>query len=176
MFASVCIVILIGLARINAKFINGKLPCDYFDSINISHGVKQNQSIKFDGIEYREDQYAEINYVIINEVHKQVKPYFRGCICNIVDCIQFCCPPGTYADFMTIKSKPGSTICNNNHTESPDFDHSIEKYKKEQKNFKFIHNMPCNEHFFEEEYKINSVSIYSFPPSYLSPYFPKKNI
>lgn len=46
---------------------SAELPCNFFDSVNITDGHKlNNQSIIFEGIEYPKWQYAEFDYIINN--------------------------------------------------------------------------------------------------------------
>lgn len=69
-----------------------KLPCFFFDSINITDGVHQsNNSILFDGIDFPSNQYAILDYIIDNGKRKATKSYFRGCLCRIKPCYRLCC-------------------------------------------------------------------------------------
>lgn len=85
---SIILIILIGVVSIDCS----KLPCYFFDSINITDGIHQpNGSILFDGIEFSYDQYAVLSYIIDNGERKPSKPHFRGCLCNIKPCFRLCC-------------------------------------------------------------------------------------
>ncbi|XP_031623657.1 G-protein coupled receptor Mth2-like [Contarinia nasturtii] len=69
-----------------------KLPCYFFDSINITDGIhKSDRSILFDGINFPYDQYAVLNYIIDNGERKKAESHFRGCLCNIKECFRLCC-------------------------------------------------------------------------------------
>lgn len=71
-------------------------PCDFFSTIDISAGQRlRNGSILHNNIEYTKDLYAEYNYEITNLTVKLSKPtHIRGCLCLLMDCVRFCCPPG----------------------------------------------------------------------------------
>ncbi|XP_055295019.1 G-protein coupled receptor Mth2-like isoform X2 [Sitodiplosis mosellana] len=85
---SISLIILIGLTSVDCS----KLPCYFFDSINITDGIHQpNGSILFDGIDFQYDQYAVLSYIIDNGEKKASKPHFRGCLCNIKPCFRLCC-------------------------------------------------------------------------------------
>lgn len=95
-----------------------ELPCHFFDSINITDGtLHPNKSITFDGIEFPPDQYAKVNHYLDNELERQiVKPYVRGCVCNIRSCIRLCCPFGSLVDEM---SADESVKCHENEAAKP---------------------------------------------------------
>lgn len=85
---SITLIILIGLTSVDCS----KLPCYFFDSINITDGIQQpNGSIQFDGIDFPHKQYAVLNYIIDNGERKACNPHFRGCLCNIKPCFRLCC-------------------------------------------------------------------------------------
>lgn len=85
---SVILIILIGLISIDCS----KLPCYFFDSINITDGIHtSNRSILYDGIDFPYDQYAVLSYIIDNGERKASKPHYRGCLCNIKNCFRLCC-------------------------------------------------------------------------------------
>lgn len=71
-------------------------PCSYFESINITNGIKQSDGkIEFNGITYSKEFYGDFNYTFINRTHKiSVKSHKRGCICLLKKCVQMCCPEG----------------------------------------------------------------------------------
>ncbi|XP_059613890.1 G-protein coupled receptor Mth2-like [Phlebotomus argentipes] len=72
------------------------VPCDFFDSINITGGVEDTEgNIVFRGVVYPPDQYGEFDYEMVNWTTKfSVEPHLRGCICRMGDkkCVRFCCP------------------------------------------------------------------------------------
>lgn len=100
---SVCgfkLLILIGLFGGNHVIIalSNELPCQFFDSINITDGAfqQQNQSIIYDGVEFIPADYAQIDYVLDRGVEfVPAEPHIRGCLCNRKPCIRFCCPFGS---------------------------------------------------------------------------------
>lgn len=92
--------ILIGLLSVqlnSAVSPYGDLPCDFFDSLNITDGARQtNESILFNGLEFPAGQYVNLNYTLKYDIeHVTVTPYIRGCICNRMSCIRLCCPFGS---------------------------------------------------------------------------------
>lgn len=75
---------------------DAKEPCSAHDSINITDGIKYpNGNIEYDDIVYTPDLYGIYEYEYLNSTFKNiVEPHFRGCICLLKSCIQFCCPRG----------------------------------------------------------------------------------
>ena len=77
------------------------LPCHYFDSINITDGIWQQpspqqqyqnrKSIIFDGIEFRSNQYAIVDYTEDDGMRNVSEPHLRGCLCNMKPCYRLCC-------------------------------------------------------------------------------------
>lgn len=87
-----------------------KLPCTYFESINITDGVRQpNGDIIHKNIVYPKDQYAEVNTVLVdvydnntskgNSEFIKVPSYYRGCLCNRKKCMRICCQPECDRDY-----------------------------------------------------------------------------
>lgn len=76
-----------------------ELPCDYFDSINITDGEHQNGDIIYKNVTYPKDQYAKVTTVLGYGKNKKgefikVPPYYRGCLCNRKKCVRLCCRDG----------------------------------------------------------------------------------
>lgn len=95
--------------RVNVVSTIKDLPCNFFDSINITEGNRhENGSFTFNGIEYTNGLYAEVDYIVPiaeNPGKKEsVDPHFRGCLCNLTTCIRLCCPPGQVSDGDTCYS------------------------------------------------------------------------
>lgn len=154
------IVVLFGLLTKTYAF-DGELPCHYSDSIDISKGfVHSNKSITFDGIEYHKNQYATISFAIENGKRVPTKQHTRGCICQIKNCIQLCCPFGTFANL----SADSDNTCNSQYTESANHEkiinQNIQIYKSEQRDdYAYVVNIPCKDLFYiENKYKIDTVS------------------
>lgn len=84
------------LVIISVISVNGKEPCSFQESINITDGIKYlNGDIQYDDILYTPDNYGIYEYEYLNATYKsKVEPHFRGCICTFKSCIQFCCPRG----------------------------------------------------------------------------------
>lgn len=88
--------------EIDVDLISRGLQCDFRDSVNISDGVElPNGRILFDGIEYSDDQYSEIDYILANGFNRvHVDPHIRGCTCNLSPCLRLCCPHGSFVERM----------------------------------------------------------------------------
>lgn len=83
-----------------------KLPCQYFDSINITDGKRDNGDIIYKNVTFKKGQYAEVNTVLSYDKDKvgeftKVAPYLRGCLCNRpgVNCVRLCCSKCLTHDF-----------------------------------------------------------------------------
>lgn len=90
--------------NVSVAFLFGRqLPCHFYDSVNITDGVTHsNGSITFNGTEFSINHYAKIVYTMENGKKPiKVKPYIRGCLCNIRPCIRLCCPHGSFVDEMS---------------------------------------------------------------------------
>lgn len=153
---SIILIILIGLVSIDGS----KLPCYFFDSINITDGIRQsNGSILFDGIDFSYDQYAVLSYIIDNGERKASAPHFRGCLCNIKPCYRLCCSDKLIKD-TTINLDDN---CNEELTQMEgevlDDKHKfINLYLAEQSII--VKNKTCKQFYIEEEIrlKIRNVS------------------
>lgn len=91
------------LFLLNPVVLNGgrELPCEFFDSVNITDGIRySNQSISYNGIELKYDQYAEIDYIFIGLERFEAKRHIRGCPCIGKPCIRLCCPYGSFVESM----------------------------------------------------------------------------
>lgn len=145
-----------------ASFVGRNLPCNFIDSIDISSGSLQlNKSILFNGMEFSEDNYAEVNYILRNGTTPIiVKPYVRGCPCNKKSCIRLCCPFGslvvnvtfngefTCSENESVTNITGEILLENNQTEILDL----------PQNFNFIERA-CKSHFYAVEFQISYVNI-----------------
>lgn len=156
------IIILTRILWSNATPRDDQLPCDFFDSMNISHGLHfENKSIIIDDIEYLRGEYAQINYVIINGDRVTVKPHERGCTCGKTKCIQMCCAPGKF----TTEENMEVLTCNDRHSESTSIDDTLSaKLQKFGINrtdtFERIENRPCKQYYLAEgKFTIDSVSV-----------------
>ncbi|XP_055320435.1 G-protein coupled receptor Mth2-like isoform X4 [Sitodiplosis mosellana] len=96
--------IVLMIPNMSVAFLFGKeLPCHFYDSINITDGASHsNGSITFNGLEFPFNQYAKIVYSMENGTKPiKVKPYIRGCLCNIRPCLRLCCPYGSFVNENT---------------------------------------------------------------------------
>lgn len=109
-------------------FRSDSLPCDFQDSVNITNGILQSDgAIIFNGTKYSKDQFAEIDYIVVNESKREtVESHFRGCPCNVRPCIRLCCPLGQFIDSKNLK--PGlilQQIPCYNHPRAKDYQSEI---------------------------------------------------
>lgn len=98
MFVSnLLILLLVGVLRSQQSTVG--LPCDFFDSTNITDGIKQSDgSILFDGTRFSSDQYATVDYTFEKGIKSDVEQHIRGCVCHLKPCIRLCCPLGSFFD------------------------------------------------------------------------------
>lgn len=82
-----------------------ELPCDLQDSINITDGTVQSDgAILFEGIKYVKEQFAAVNYHLINgSKHETIELHLRGCPCNVKPCIRLCCPLGSFVNTSSLQ-------------------------------------------------------------------------
>lgn len=98
-----------GLVIAVAATTDKELPCDFRDSINISSGsLDAQRNILHDGINYGAEHYGLINYDYVSyDIRITVPNYYRGCICQLTNCVRLCCP----MDFW-FSSDGEKTSCN----------------------------------------------------------------
>lgn len=98
-----------------------ELPCDYYDSIDITNGLHfPNNSVFYDGMEFLPEHYAKITYKVENGIPVRRNAVTHGCPCMIRPCIRFCCPYGSFTNFGGSSNQ--STISNCiQHDRSKDF-------------------------------------------------------
>lgn len=146
-----------------ALFSDRKLPCDYHDSVNISAGIHHlNNSIIFNGIEYLEKDYAEINF-ILKDGNKPaiVDPYARGCPCNIKSCIRLCCPYGSIVDGLNFIDHKQEIHCRD-HEAGSNFESEVIHGDNETKvlqldqHFAYV-DRACTNHFFAGNFNVTHV-------------------
>lgn len=106
---------------------NDALPCDYYESTNISGGKKQlNGSVIFGHMEFPKEWYANVSYKYATKtanvtkngrtievtrlIRNKVDQYLRGCVCNRFPCIRFCSNPKNSMEILipTMNSKDKS--------------------------------------------------------------------
>lgn len=145
-----------------AFFSNNNLPCNYLDSIDISNGVQQtNNSIIYSGIEYQTKHYGEINYILNDDMKSIiVKPYFRGCPCQIKSCIRLCCPHGSFVD--VIKGQQQQRIKCRQHLRAKNVmaeilhENNMSKTLNLDQHFTYV-NRICKSHFYADEFILTEV-------------------
>lgn len=101
-----------------------KLPCDYFDSINITGGIQQGDDYVFRNMTFSKGQYATVNSMLsFTQTNPddgkfiRVAPYQRGCLNKNKKYIRLCCKDG----------------CPNDGYEYNELDRwNLEKYTKNQ--------------------------------------------
>lgn len=90
------------------------LPCHFYDSINITDGIRQqNNQILYDGIVFPSNQYAIVNYTEDDGMKNITEPHLRGCFCNIKQpCHRFCCSNHQMVDGVIDARKNLENKCN----------------------------------------------------------------
>lgn len=156
---------LLSIGWSQSLFANHELPCNYLDSIDISDGVVQaNLSIIYGDIEFKVNNYGVINYILNDDMEFiAVKPYFRGCPCQIKPCIRLCCPHGSF--FHTFEynadQKQPNMICRN-HSAANNFMVEILHENNEtetlnlDQNFTYV-NRICKSHYYARKFNITKV-------------------
>lgn len=161
------LIILIGLLSINwrsALSESAALPCHFLDSVNITDGILQpNKSYILNGMEFPVGQYAKINYTDEENQHIKVEPHIRGCLCNRMACVRYCCPYGkSYLKIINGKRK-----CV--HTNDPwelyahiYYDQNKSRLENFAQYFGHVSGSPCKlSYFLDEAYRITDVRISS---------------
>lgn len=77
--------------------LDNKLPCEYFESVDISAGsLSDDGSVKLGHMTFPPEQYGLISYQIKNgHITESVAPHRRGCVCNRQTCVRLCCKAGS---------------------------------------------------------------------------------
>lgn len=127
---------------------DGILPCDYYNSIDISNGTRQSDSsIIYNNIVYNVSEFAETNYIKdASGDWQRVEKHIRGCLCTKKDkpCVRLC---RLYED---TKHKVSHTIFNTK-TNATD-------RKLLHEHFNFLHEMTCDKPFPQGEHKLLHVN------------------
>lgn len=115
--------------------INADLPCNFHDSINITDGLPgPDNSIEFNGITFQRDQYAEIDYVLLNGTERYpVFTHRRGCPCKVKTCIRLCCSPEKIFDSKLGKKEFGELFKCVNHEKAKNLEFDIRTKNNEMK-------------------------------------------
>lgn len=111
----VLVILLIIVTTCNAYLDNLNKPCKYLDSINITDGIKDQEtdSIMFDGINYTKKLYDIYDYEFVNESYRhQVASHIRGCTCELKPCVRMCCPREKYFNGTNCVANDNDTIYN----------------------------------------------------------------
>lgn len=142
--------------------LTSKLPCDFLDTINITDGTYfPNKSIVFNGVEFRKELYAKINFVDLR-THKiiTVDPHIRGCLCSIRPCLRFCCPEGTFLEFSGENGKCSpKNVTTQIHSLNVLNPNNKTKPVKMEDHFGVVHNFPCKKIFLpSQQFQITHVS------------------
>ncbi|XP_016973316.1 probable G-protein coupled receptor Mth-like 7 [Drosophila rhopaloa] len=79
---------------ITLKKSKAEIPdCDYYDTVDISHITRQNDSYKYDDLLIPANLTGEYDFKLVKWLPNQpVKNHLRGCVCNLRPCVRFCCP------------------------------------------------------------------------------------
>lgn len=171
------IIILIGY--LSASAASHGLPCHILDSVDITSGLRQpDGSVLFGGIMYSKDQYATVDYIVVDGVKKfDDLSHIRGCACHIRPCLRFCCPFGVLRT-----ESDGTRVCPQKN-ESP-----IDVYQrflngknvtnkivevdmhKNPHHFAFVDGFPCKSMYASDDFFITQVIHFLFTFSFNSVY------
>lgn len=158
-------IVLVGIVLAWAFSVHAdELPCEIFESKNISAGHKfENETILYEGVYYPREQYARIDYVFDRSATKiLVDPYIRGCICKFKNCVRFCCPPG-YAKVN--KNCEKSNIVETTLIHDIKHDDNSTTSVVVNNHFGTVHDKSCSTHINIEDYflkHVGSISIVHF--------------
>lgn len=139
---------------------SSKLPCHFHDSVNITAGeFLSNKSIIFDGVEFGEGQYAELDYILDGNEQVPAHSHLRGCLCNRRPCIRLCCPIGSLPQI-----KNGSQVCSP-HEDAKNPEHALLDQNnvsisvKLDQHFSIVDTKPCQKLYIADaDYQITHVS------------------
>lgn len=157
----IVIILVAGLIYLIVNLRHGhELPCNYFDSINITDGTLQpDSSILYNDITFPKDQYFDINYVLHDgsKTHMH-SSYRRGCLCRIKPCVRLCCPAGVFYSNETQKCQRHTNKLAN-HLEHDVLDeHNDTENWVLNDHFAFVYDKPCQGMFIaDESYNITNV-------------------
>lgn len=66
-------------------------PCIFSETINITGGIRRNGNIEFEEFVFDPKMYAEYDYIMINNTHREdTDKHIRGCKCKVTNCVRFC--------------------------------------------------------------------------------------
>lgn len=144
-------------------FLNG-LRCSFQESVNITDGIHHaNKTITFDGVNYPIHEYVDMDYDINSKLERiKVKPYIRGCLCNIRPCISLCCPYGSFGS----EDNEGKSKCAEQEAAFKNVQIQIVNEESESVNvtldqrFKYIQTKCAKNisYYLDEDYSIHYVS------------------
>lgn len=134
-----------------------ELPCQFNDSINITAGIiHPNNSITFDGTEFKIGHYAQINYTQNGDKRTTVDPYTRGCRCTNKSCVRLCCP---YASFMETNANSNTITCRTDEAAKNliiNLSDTDNQTLVVDENFGHVEQI-CEHRYYEDDYTINEV-------------------
>ena len=81
----------------NVNLAEPALPCDFYQSVNITDGFKHgNGSISYNGQMFPSGSYGYTDKIVLyDRMEEEVEEHIRGCICGLENskpCVPFCCP------------------------------------------------------------------------------------
>lgn len=163
--ARLYLIVLFGLILTSVSNASNELPCHELDSVDITDGLRQqDESIMFDNNVYPQDQYATVDYILVNG-EKQFDDYvhIRGCACKNKPCIRLCCPKGTYRE-----NNNGTKECVPHHEAQNFYAEVLDKYNDKpeieslESIFAFVDGYPCKLMNPIENYEITHVMTFYF--------------
>lgn len=134
----------------------GGLPCNYYDSINITAGVKHsNGSITLNGFEFTYGQYFKFDYILNGAERTAVAEYIRGCPCINKPCVRLCCPLGSVMDAEDNLNCHADQAANNLKIDITD-DLNRTRTVNLNENFGLL-EPKCEDYYYADVYQINKV-------------------
>ncbi|XP_065077551.1 G-protein coupled receptor Mth2-like [Ochlerotatus camptorhynchus] len=145
----VTVVVLVVAAAAGGTDSAGQLPCEFRDSVNITSGVRDTLgNILYSNIKYTPEHYAVINYDYVEyDVRISVPNYYRGCVCQVTNCVRLCCPVGQW---FVSREESVTTCVDGNSLLSPALLTNVTTANGvrlvnlvEDQIFGFVHQKPC---------------------------------
>lgn len=137
------------------------LPCRFTESVNITSGEYNatDRTIFHDGVLYKEENYANINYTVISYNKTETDDYVRGCVCQVANCVWLCC-----YTFSDVDGHPRCDDSEYNEIEVPLEDENSETRKVNLTSLEniFVVIRYSKDYVFDaapDEWLMNSVSI-----------------
>lgn len=147
---------------------DNSLPCEFYDSIDISAGIRHsNESITYNEMEFTPDNYGIVDYRFVNGAERvTVQPYHRGCPCGIRKCTRLCCPYGSALIGLKYIENTLQLSCENHDSaKNPQivvFDQNTHaKTHRLEEDYVLLERPTCKQHYTAAgNFKFTDVSIF----------------